>query len=129
MNLMPYNQGTAVDIRYTIVQALGARCNKHDSDMTSKVESILKMSAQDVQLNVDDFLNYKNQAHTTPTQVGGNNTKPTAKFCVNCGSQLSDETRFCSTCGQEVTAEAPVENLVSFLGKNGVLLHDFASGN
>ena len=35
------------------------------------------------------------------------------KFCVNCGSQLSDETRFCSTCGQEVTAEAPVENDVT----------------
>ena len=35
------------------------------------------------------------------------------KFCVNCGSQLSDDARFCTACGAEVKDAAPVENDVT----------------
>ena len=65
IHLMPHGDGTAVDIRYTIAQAFGAKYKAHDRDMTAAVERILGIPAQDIQINVESFMQYKNEAPST----------------------------------------------------------------
>lgn len=61
IHFMPYKTGTAVGIRYTIVQLVGARYGAHDSDMKKSVEKKLGISATDVNLEMEEFLKDSNR--------------------------------------------------------------------
>ena len=90
---MPHNDGTAVNVRYSVVQLAGARCKKHNQDMTAAVEKLLGVSAQEIQLDVETFLSAKQlpECKADVSKMG--------KFCVNCGAEFSDTAMFCSKCG------------------------------
>ena len=93
VHLMPHNDGTAVNVRYSVVQLVGARCKKHNQDMTAVVEKLLGVSAQEIQLDVETFLSAKQLPECKP------DVSKMGKFCVNCGAEFSDTAMFCSKCG------------------------------
>ena len=52
LHFMPYNNGTAIDMRYTVIQLMGARYQKHANDVLAFVNSVLQLQAQPVQINL-----------------------------------------------------------------------------
>ena len=58
IHFMPYQNGTAINIRYSVVQLMGARYKKHAQDLTLYANNILRANAQPANINVQEFLNY-----------------------------------------------------------------------
>lgn len=61
VHFMPYQNGTAVDVRYSIAQALGARYGAHCEAMTKYVEGLLKARSAPINIDVEEFLKPQNQ--------------------------------------------------------------------
>lgn len=109
VHLMPYNGGTAVDIRYTIAQAIGARIDAHDGDLTGCVEKILGTKATAIQIDVEEFLRDENRRFAqeptadapAPAAEAPTPAAPTtlARFCPNCGRPFGETHRYCGKCG------------------------------
>lgn len=55
LHFSPYNGGTAVNIRYTIVQLVGARYVEHEKDLSSFVEGELKEQGKPAQIPMSVF--------------------------------------------------------------------------
>lgn len=75
VRLMPHGRGTAVNVRYSIAQAVGARYEAHCRDLTNFVESILRVNAMPATLLVEEFLCPENQV--TPNSARPAQPKPT----------------------------------------------------
>ena len=128
IHLMPWGSGTAVNIRFSIAQAAGARYEKYANDLNAAMQAFLPVVPCPAAFNVDDFLNPQNQV--TPEKLQ-NNTAPVASapiqetpvatpvapapasetsfiaaFCTNCGTKLSPNGRFCPGCGTQTAAPA-----------------------
>ena len=125
-HFMPYQNGTAIDLRYTIVQAFGARYGKHAEDYTGFANRILGMQAQPIQLDINAFLNYEASTPSNviptasaqpmmqqapvqqvPEQVAPVTQQPAQPapqkmFCMNCGAKLVEGAMFCMNCGQKI---------------------------
>ena len=72
-HFIPYGNGTAVNVRYSIVQAFGAKYEAHDKNFTNLVVNILKVEAQNIQIPIEEFLNSSNQVeYKYPTQKNTN---------------------------------------------------------
>ena len=86
IHFMPYQNGTAINIRYSVVQLMGARYKKHAQDLTLYANNILR-----------------------PVQQYPSPQRPAqgVKFCTNCGKQLPADARFCTNCGKEIAVSAP----------------------
>ena len=104
VHIMPYKSGTAVDLRYTIVQLAGARYSAYDRDLTQYVCKLLDTEAQQVQLTAEMF---KDPAPEAPADI--DSTVPvqppvqqTPNFCIYCGSRLAPGSVYCSACGMKV---------------------------
>ncbi len=65
VHVMPHQGGTAVDLRYSIVQAMGARYKAHARDLLKYVEGLIGTPAQDCALKIDAFLAYE-ESGTAP---------------------------------------------------------------
>ena len=115
VHLIPYQTGTAVDIRYAIAQIAGARYKKHDADLTEYVSGILRVPAQALELPVETFLDPANQVSAgfaaaqtaAPAPVQPVNDMPSQtqsgnRFCKHCGERLEAGDLFCSNCGQRI---------------------------
>ena len=70
LHFMPYGNGTAVNIRYSIVQLFGARYEAHERVMKECVQKLLNLWASDVKIPVDEFeryaANYSSQQQYAP---------------------------------------------------------------
>lgn len=119
-HFMPYQNGTAIDLRYTVVQIAGARYKKHAQDLTQFTDSILGVRAAQIALDVNQFLAYEQGAapvqqitQQAPVQQKpaallrcascGREATPGAKFCAGCGNPLSQKV-FCTSCGTQLIA-------------------------
>lgn len=78
VHLMPHQNGTAVNVRYTIVQLAGARYGAYDKELTRYVDQILGVPARDIQLNADSFLLPQNQV--TPSTPASNPAPAAAAY-------------------------------------------------
>lgn len=125
-HFMPYQNGTAIDLRYSVAQLLGARYQKHAQDLTTFTDAILGMKVQPIRLDINVFLAYE-QGETpglpaqeapqiTPQQPApspsvprcgacGREALPGAKFCAGCGQPLAQKL-FCTFCGTQLSAGA-----------------------
>ena len=119
IHFMPYNNGTAIDMRYTIVQAFGARYQKHADDVLIFVNAVLGAQAQRIQLDINEFLAYETGVssaplNTVPVQqapvqqapvqqapVQQAPVQPAAQpnFCMKCGAPVVPNAAFCIKCG------------------------------
>jgi hypothetical protein len=129
IHFMPYNNGTAIDMRYTIVQAFGARYQKHADDVLIFTNAVLGAQAQRIQLDINEFLAYETgvssaplntvpqpvqppmqtpvqqapvqQAHVQQAPVQQAPVQPAAQpnFCMKCGAPVVPNAAFCIKCG------------------------------
>ena len=105
VHFMPYNNGTAVCVRYTLIQAMGARYGAYNQRILEEVEKLLCIKAQNVDLNVDAFLQSSNQVTSAPTkpQEMPQRTRELAAFCPKCGIKFGENDLFCYNCGSKRT--------------------------
>ncbi len=108
IHLMPYNTGTAVNFRFSIAQAAGARYEKYAHDLNTAMQRFLPLAVQHTTFNIDDFLRPENKLTPATFSTGGTvaPAAPAAGFCTNCGNALSAGVRFCPQCGTPVAAPA-----------------------
>ncbi len=110
VHLMPYGSGTAVGVRYSIAQAVGARYEAHCKVMTQGAEKFLGIASKPARLTMEAFLKPENQitegSVPTPASAPAAETisapAPTGnpyKFCPQCGTKLDSSARFCTACG------------------------------
>ncbi len=105
IHFMPHQSGTAVAIRYTVVQLLGARVSKHSSDLTSYADRILGAAAQPAQLTMNLFTGYESSYTPAVVRQPIPQVAPAgARMCPHCGAPLSENARFCSSCGKAADA-------------------------
>lgn len=100
-HFMPYQNGTAVNLRYSIVQAFGARYKAHAQDLTQFVNGILRVAGQPIQLDVNRFLEYAAGAPSVAQEKNSPVLQQTAGgvACPRCGARCAEGELFCSSCG------------------------------
>ena len=110
IHFMPYKTGTAVNIRYSIAQLLGARYEAHDRDMTDSVVSILDTPAQVLSIDVETFLlpeNKKSKEESTAYNYTFKIDRTEQfvneiNYCPSCGNKLGIGFSFCPKCGFKI---------------------------
>ncbi len=75
IHFMPYQSGTAVNLRYTIVQAYGARYKAHARDLTVFVNGLLHVQGVITKVDVNLFLQYEN--NVTSQEISAGMASPT----------------------------------------------------
>lgn len=114
IHLMPYETGTAVNMRFTLAQAAGARYGKYADNLNTYVQKYVNAPIQPATYRMDHFLLPENQV--TPGTVPAPKPAPAAvsaaapvtpapaqsagRFCGNCGKPLSPQDKFCANCGK-----------------------------
>lgn len=105
IHFIPYQGGTAVDLRFSIAQLAGARYKRYAADLTNTVIRILNITAQPIRLNIEEFTKECNkvvlQRMTEPVIVPQNVAKQ-SRFCINCGKQIDNNNNFCIYCGTRI---------------------------
>ena len=123
---MPYQNGTAVNLRYSIVQLFGARYKAHAQDLTMFVNGLLQTAGSLIQLDVQQFLAYEQQAGPAgpvfvqsaqnpyipqqqmqqpmpPQAVPPQAVPPQGSIpCSQCGAVNNARAKFCVRCGREM---------------------------
>lgn len=61
IHFIPYKTGTAVGLRYTIVQMFGARYEAHDSDMVDFVIKEIGAKASNISIDMEEFMKESNR--------------------------------------------------------------------
>lgn len=112
IHFMPYNNGTAIDMHYTVVQAFGARYQKHADDVLIFVNAALQAQAQPIKLDINQFIAYEAEVPAAPVNPVPQNTAapqppqpqaaPVQQFCTNCGARLAPNANFCMNCGAKI---------------------------
>ena len=77
LHFIPYGSGTAVDLRFSVAQLVGARYEAYDRALADKVISILRVPAQPLKINVEEFLQPANWV-TGPSELPGVTNTTTA---------------------------------------------------
>lgn len=116
IRLMPSGSGTAVNMRFSIAQGMGARYERYAEDLNKAMQRFLPVTPRKMSYNADDFLNPRNQVTpdslqpATPIppvaslQPAAPVAQGTGAFCTNCGNPIAPGNRFCSQCGTAVSA-------------------------
>lgn len=132
IHFIPYRGGTAVDLRFSIVQLGGARYEKYAKDLTNDAVAVSGVAAQQLSLDINEFTNPLNKV--TPDTVTSSDSipepefikTPTApktnlrmsssmmssatasgsKFCSNCGKALAETDSFCTECGTKIQKQS-----------------------
>lgn len=89
IHFIPYKSGTAVGVRYSIAQLLGARYQAHDSDMTEYVERELGVRSGSIKIAMEEFMNDSNRVFDDGLRKSFD--RPTIQ--VNEGFSAADELR------------------------------------
>lgn len=123
LRFIPCQGGSAVNMRFSIAQAAGARYEKYAKDLTDGVTALLGIAAMKSEISVETFLAPENKAYA-PNEAAAPQTAATPqvaaavpqaaapsapvqneanmKCCANCGKPVKDGDKFCSGCGQPV---------------------------
>lgn len=119
LHFMPYQNGSAVNLRFSVAQLAGARYGKYAEDLTQAVANILSKAAYNVNIDVEEFLKEENKVvELQPLAAEAVEPQPVVeqsirenvvqeetfvpKFCTNCGNALAQGVNFCSNCGAKI---------------------------
>lgn len=124
VHFMRYRGGTAVNIRYTIAQATGARYEAHADELNLAVDNILQLKAQKVNLDAELFEASKEErplafgapkATPQPTYnppMTFNEPTPMRSYApmnnnpAPISAQSMERARFCGQCGTPFQGDA-----------------------
>ena len=140
IHFMPHGSGTAVNMRFSIAQGVGARCEKYAQDLNRAMQAFLPVTPRSTAYNMDEFLKpqnmitpatYQKAAAPAPAPVAAPAPAPVAapvpvaapapsnvQYCVGCGTQIIPGSRFCCGCGREVSANKTCPNCGSSAPQN-----------
>jgi len=103
IHFIPYQGGTAIDLRFSIAQLAGARYEKYASELTYDAMQVLGVNAQLFELDIEEFVKDSNKitpqniSASAPVQV------PVQKnFSSGCGSKANAGDVFCGNCGKKL---------------------------
>lgn len=129
IHFMPYNNGTAVNMRFSIAQLAGAKCETFANDLAYYACSNLGLRSQFCSVPIEEFLKPENQitpqrtapspapsaAPTVPltpppVPAVSNPVQPAyiqpvsqqisnTKRCKKCGATMALNAKFCTVCG------------------------------
>lgn len=105
IHFIPYQGGTAVDLRFSIAQLAGARYKRYAADLTNTVIRILNITAQPIRLNIEEFTKECNKVvlQRMPESVSvPQNVAKQSRFCINCGKRIDNNNNFCIYCGTRI---------------------------
>ena len=105
IHFIPYQGGTAVDLRFSIAQLAGARYKRYAADLTNTVIRSLDITAQPIRLNIEEFTKECNKVvlQRMPESVSvPQNVAKQSGFCINCGKQIDNNNNFCIYCGTRI---------------------------
>lgn len=60
IHFMPHGSGTAVNMRFSIAQGVGARCEKYAQDLNRAMQAFLPVTPRSTTYNMDEFLKPQN---------------------------------------------------------------------
>ena len=121
LHFIPYEQGTAVDFRFALVQAFGARYGTYAQDLTIAAAALINVPWKKVNVPINMFLDPRNQVSLTSAN-STQQTLPNAPQqelppapqpqipaevpgqCPNCGNTLLAGAPFCHNCGTKIEA-------------------------
>lgn len=110
VHLMPYQNGTAVQLHYSIRQLVGAFYKEHAADLTKHTDNYLQAKIVEIALDANQFTAFEQSgaaaAYAFAQPVAAANPAPPAatagiKFCTNCGTKLNADAKFCTGCGSQ----------------------------
>lgn len=117
IHFIPYNGGTAVDLRFVLAQAAGARYERYDHDLTSAAVLLLGIHVQPLTLDIEEFLKESNKVYAQ-NQTGTSDAQYTApptppptvsqaqtRICTVCGRDVAEDDMFCGYCGTKVVCK------------------------
>ena len=132
LHFIPYADGAAVDLRFTLAQLVGARYEAYAKDLTMKASEILRISPQKLDIAIDLFVKPENKVCVSDVQTAARpsspqpeinfqNIQPTSgnpvetnfvktSFCTECGRQIIPHAKFCAGCGAPVQQENNCKN-------------------
>lgn len=96
IRFLPLNDGTAVNLRYSIAQAWGARYEAHAEKINEEVFRRIGVQAKPFNLSVEAFVQYEIDQHRAMAQATGS----FSDFCPSCGAGFNGAPRFCPACGK-----------------------------
>ena len=117
IHFAPSGTGTAVNMRFSLAQAAGARYEKYANDLNSAMQNYLHVAPRPAEYNMDDFLKPENQITPAtlqplpsptnePVAAPAPQAEPDVRYCATCGSALTPGVRFCSQCGTPTSSPA-----------------------
>lgn len=119
VHFMPYQNGTALNLRYSVVQLMGARYKAHARDLTLYTDSVLGAQAQPISIDINEFLAYEKNSpavsvppvQAAPAQPAPVSTAaPEDKKCPKCGRAVLPSAKFCAGCGQSLMTKEYCRN-------------------
>lgn len=141
IHFMPHGTGTAVNMRFSIAQAFGAKYEKYAQDLNQAMRAFLPVNPRPATYVMDDFLRPQNQitpasyrqaaapapvapvAPAAPVAPVAPVAPAGAQFCSGCGNQIIPGSRFCSVCGKEVSANKTCPNCRTTVPQNAAFCH------
>lgn len=112
IHFIPYGSGTAVNLRFSVAQLAGARFEAYDHALADQVIELLRVPAQPLQINVEEFLqpgSWKVSEEPiapptppTPPVPPKPPVKDEVRSCSKCAALLLPGARFCTACGTPI---------------------------
>ena len=130
VHFIPYQGGTAVDLRFVLAQGAGARYEKYDRELCDDVVAVLGVPPQPLDLDIEVFTDERNQVTpdtyappaapaaapvmapppapapvpTPAYAVAPPPPQPAAsgRTCQACGQSVGDGDKFCRQCGAKL---------------------------
>lgn len=112
LHFIPYEGGSAVDLRFVLAQAWGGKCEKYAQDLTDRAAAILRETPRRCKIRIEEFTNEGNKVYAhKPTVVAAAVPPPPPVatpvpaqigYCSNCGKAICAEDIFCSGCGTRI---------------------------
>ena len=110
LHFIPYEGGTAIDLRFVIAQAWGAKCEKYAQELTDRAAAYLSEKPRRCTISIDAFTDENNKvyehkpvivAEAAPVPAPAPTATATA-FCATCGRAIQANDQFCSGCGTKL---------------------------
>lgn len=112
LHFMPLPDGAAVDMRFVIAQAFGARYEAYAEDLTRQVAAILDLQPTPAQIDVELFLKEENKVTAAPVTVTAPAPAPVAPVVAPAPVEVPVEAPVVAPAPVEVPVEAPVQTPV-----------------
>ena len=128
IHFMPHGNGTAVIMRFTIVQVFGARYESYAENLNEAMQKFLPVAITEANYNMEEFLRPQNKVTPISTMDPPQQKATATAYCTNCGNPIAKENKFCTKCGAQVAQKAcpncnaPVQNDAAFCGSCGTKL-------